>query len=376
MKPPLPIFQQASAWLLDQRIHAKYATKPEPHTRSAGPLDNQREGPYNYCPGRAGPWASANFPVSVSLWQTHLQEVIGKEGPQAMLRLLLDNTIINLLSGQAKLSRHERDRLRVGLRRKVAQEEWRVVGSVPLIEEMCGIGDRTKYEVASSLYWDLIRGRILKPWQYRIRAEMEKGSALTGEEMELDKQLIQRIRGRATDPARMRHLLEGVQRGKRMYQAVIREMTANIKLDERWRQLGPYGNITQWFHDWKDPLFDLLLRHSRGESGFATGGPLAGTPRPDLEELPATRAWVWFMVTKLYEHLVLGLRVDKGDKYDMSYYIDALPGGHLATEDPWLIQTCQRMPDSRVSVLRLELLAEMLGEQRIAQKVRVPAAVP
>lgn len=110
-----------------------------------------------------------------------------------MLRLVLDNNVVNLLSGQAGLRANDLRPFRRGLKRKARDGDWQFEGSLFLILEMLGIGKAGRYSAAFSLYWDLIEGRVLKPWDVRVREEMHLRRPLHQDEMFLGAQTVMDI---------------------------------------------------------------------------------------------------------------------------------------------------------------------------------------
>lgn len=130
-------------------------------------------------------------------------------------------------------------------------------------------------------------------------------------------------------------------------------------------------DIRQWLEDLKGPILDMFAQDLCPEGASGTGGRVRPLTVQEADALPATRSLVRFFTTKLYEQLVLKLKVHKGDSYDMSYYIDTVPDGYLVTEDRGLIATCRCIPHRRMGILRLHSLAALLGEWEIARKLRV-----
>lgn len=286
------------------------------------------------------------------------------------MRLVLDNTTLNRLTGQADLSRHDLDRLKLGLKRKTVSGEWHVPGSIFLIAEMCGIGDSLRFKAAFSLYWKLVQGQLLKPWPQRITDELRLQRPLRAEEMMLDEARVAHVYREATTGARIHDTLEEVQEQKGVYESAMREIKRKVHNDQRWRKWTKIDNVHRWIAMTEGFMFDWILQRYSPQQATDAPVPCASLQPALLQRLPATRACAWFMLTKLFEHMVLGTGVDKGDLYDRSYYIDAVPGGYLVTDDRNLIRTCGRIPQRSMAVLRFKSLAFRLGERRVASKLR------
>jgi hypothetical protein len=284
-----------------------------------------------------------------------------------MLRVILDNSVVNLLSGQARLPANDLRVLKRGLKRKAAEGEWHFPGSVVLIAEMLGIRDPGRYSVAFCLYWDLIKGRVLKPWSLRVQEEMRLRRPLQEHEMLLDEKTVMQIYRAAKQARNHGPILDTVRHQKGLYCRVMKELRAQRSCPSA---LANGWDVRQWLEDSRGPVLDMFAQDLCPEAASGAAGPARPLTVQEADALPATRSLVRFFATKLYEYNVLGLKVRKGDDYDMPYYIDAVPNGYLVTEDRRLIETCRRMPQRRMGILRLHSLAGLLGEREIARKLR------
>jgi hypothetical protein len=337
--------------------------KSERELRKAGPLpatvDLQLRC-YSFGLGTARLWG----PLRV---RPAILNVKGLGEIKLMLRLVLDNNILNRLSGQAPLPANDLRRLRRGLKRKAAEGEWHFVGSCRLITEMLGIPDAARYSIAFSLYWDLIKGRVLKPWSLRVQEEMRLRRPLQEHEMLLDEKTVMQIYRAAKQARNHGPILDMVRHQKGLYCRVMKELRAQRSCPSA---LANGWDVRQWLEDSRGPVLDMFAQDLCPEAASGAAGPARPLTVQEADALPATRSLVRFFATKLYEYNVLGLKVRKGDDYDMSYYIDAVPDGYLVTEDEPLIKTCRRVPQRRMGVLRLKSVAALLGEWEIASKLR------
>lgn len=284
-----------------------------------------------------------------------------------MLRVILDNTVMNLLSGQAGLPANDLRCLKRGLKRKAAEGEWRFAGGIVLIAEMMGTADARRYSAAFTLCCDLIGGRLLKPWDLRVRDEMKLRRPLREEEALFDPKSATQIYEAAKHPKAHGPILDVVRNEKQAYRRWMKEFEAEhpcpLGLAKGW-------DVRQWFEDSNRGILDMFAQEF-SPKGVPDGAvPARPLSVEEADALPATRSLVRFVAAKLYESQVLHLKAHKGDMYDMSYYIDAVPDGYLVTEDRRLIETCRRIPQRRMGLLRLHSLAALLGEWEIARRLR------
>ena len=288
-----------------------------------------------------------------------------------MLHLVLDNTIINSLCGQSELSRHDLQRLILGLKRKTSERRWDVTGSVSLIEEILGVRDAMAYEQAISLFWDLTRGRLFRPDDDRVSDELWFQRPLAENEVLLDTATVNELRQATRNPEEVAETLDAVRKKKLDHARAVREIAQELR--ERiasWHKSKLRNARSSWRTHFDEDISELYgvfwsrERRVRGLESSSEG------PSVSLQQLHATRACLSFLVIKVYEDVLWGIKPQKGDRYDMCYYIDAVPGRCLVTDDQNLIMTCFRIPRRGMAVLRLKSLAALLQERRIAQKLR------
>ncbi|MDP2898517.1 MAG: hypothetical protein Q8Q12_18415 [bacterium] len=256
------------------------------------------------------------------------------------------------------------------MKRKAAEGQWDFVGSLALIGEMLGMRDASRYQAAFSLCRELMRGRLRKLWQPRAEEEIILGRTLSDDEMLLEDGVAAHTYAVAARPQGAHAIIKEVRDQKHEYQTMMSNYVQSIKTDPRWQSHPTYRCLQHWFAECKAPILAFLVDDLFPNPLSNTAAPNMGVTEQRLEMLTATRSVVWFYVTKLYEHLILGRRVEGGDWFDMCYYIDAVPDGYLVTEDRRLIETCRRMPQRRMGVLRLHSLAALLGEREIAKRLR------
>lgn len=278
---------------------------------------------------------------------------------------MFDNTTINYLIDKPGMSGHELDNLRNQLVDQVRDGKIAVIGSLSLLEEIMGTAakDKTKYRQMVTLFWELVGGRVLKPWNTRMHEEVKNGYRLPETDLYLDSDTLRKIHDLMKNYNEVQAVSDEVYKTKQSYlngtnlasSAILARLHDHTPQEIRESFQEWFQYFPQIIEKWAVDIWAII---SRELGGVQSPG---GMPS-NWKNLLTLYAFLSYTLTKIYERFHLGYTDHPGDVYDMQHFVDATTADYLVTNDARFTETYHHVPVRFFKVIDFDQLINLVRQ--------------